>query len=111
MPDTQPALDLVCLGDAFLHHGERLEKHGDILQSLWDLHHEIGAIYVVLSQVAVQQVNATLKVSVVGRHVVRADDVVNTLPWPPNRSHNVIATSELRHPFCDFFDDAEAFVS
>src|SRR5213076_1411043 len=52
-----------------------------------------------------------LEVHVVGRHVGRADAVVDAHPGPAHRRDHVVARHQLRHPCPDLLDYAETLVA
>src|SRR5271165_2670783 len=94
-PHLQATLDLVSLYDAFLYDRHRLKQNGDILQSLRNLDDVLGIVDVILGQEAVQPADATLKVLIVGGHVVGADLVVEAIARAAHGSHYVLAGLEL----------------
>src|SRR2546430_16637802 len=91
LPYFQATLDLVRLVDSFLDDGCRFEQHADLLEALWHLDDEFDVVHVVLGQIAMAQVDTTLVVGVISGHIVRADQVVDTLAWPAHSGHDVIA--------------------
>ena len=57
------------------------------------------------------EVDAALEVSVVGRHVLQADAIVETRSGPPYGCHDVVARLEFIDLCADGFDDAKALVA
>jgi hypothetical protein len=64
-----------------------------------------------LGQVAVAEVDATLEVDIVGRHIVGADAVIDAAARSPHRGHDEVTRPEFGHVRADGFDLAEVLVA
>jgi hypothetical protein len=84
-------LYLVRLLYALLHDADRFHQHPDFLQGGGNLDYVLRIFHVALGQKAVQQVDAALVVSVVGGHVVGADQVVDAVAWSAHGRRHVVA--------------------
>jgi hypothetical protein len=83
------------LHDTLFSHRERLEQYPYRRKRRRDLHQVVRRIDVELGQETVQPIDPALVVRVVGRHVRRADDVVEALARPPHGRNDVIPRPEL----------------
>src|SRR5205823_10191484 len=93
-PQTPPIFPYTTLfrsGD-----GRRLEQHAVLAQRLGQREDVLVVLDVVLGQVAVQQVDPTLEVDVVGREVLQADLPVERGARPPHAGRSEEHTSELQ---------------
>ena len=97
--------------DALFNNRERFQKHANVLQSLRHLHNELCVVDVVFSQKSVAKVDAPLEVGIVGGHVVRADQVIETSPRSPNCGDDIISRLQLSHIRTNRFHPAETFMS
>src|SRR5215471_10928725 len=70
----------------------------------------VGIVSVVLSQIAVAEIDAPFKVGVVRGHILQPDPVVNAATRPAHHGHDVVAGDELHNVRSDFFYAAEALV-
>ena len=111
MPNLQPALNFVSLVNTFFNYREWFEQHSNVFQSLRYLHDELDIIDVVFRQIAVAQVNAALEIRVICGHVVRADQVVDTVAGPADSSYDVVPGLNLGDIRAHSFHLAEAFMA
>src|SRR5262249_44130747 len=77
----------------------------------WHLDDEFGVVHVILGQKSVTQVDSALEVSVIGGHVVRADQVINASAWPANGSDHIIANFQFGHVAAYCLDTAETLMA
>ncbi len=65
--------------------------------------HDIGSIlYVILGQVAVQRIDAALKIDIIGGHVLQADLVIDTLSRAAYTCHDIRSRSNgIRNMWTD----------
>jgi hypothetical protein len=104
-------LNFVGLSDALLNDGRWFEQYADFLKALGDLDDKLSIIDVVLTHVAVAQIDAALKVRIIRRHVVGADQVVDARTRTAYRCDHIIARLQFRHVRTDSFDLAKTFVT
>ena len=84
-------MNLVCLRNPFLDDGGRFKQHTHFFQTLRYFHDELRVVDVILTHVPVAQVDAALEVTVVGRHVVCADQVVDACTWSAYSRDHVVS--------------------
>src|SRR4051812_6508928 len=111
MPNLQPALRLVGLRNSLLDDRERFQQYTDLLEHGGDVDDELGVVYVVFSEISMKQIDAALIVDVVGCHVIRTDEIVNTVSGAANGGHDVVSGLEFRHVGTDCLDTTKAFMS
>ena len=104
-------MDLERLRDAFLRHGHRLEQHTDLFEPPRHLDDEVFVLDVILSEIAVAQIDAALEVLRVGRHVLETDGVIDARARAPHGGDHVVAWRDRGDVRADGFDAAEAFVA
>jgi hypothetical protein len=104
-------LNLIRLGDPFFNDGGWLEQHPNLFQALRYFHDKLGIVKVILTQVTVTQVDATFEVGVVGRHVVRADQVVNACTWPAHGCYHVVSRFYFGDIWTNCFNLAETLMA
>src|ERR1041385_5218909 len=97
--------------NALFDHGKWLEQYTDVLQTLGHFDDELGIVYVILGQKTMAQVDATLEVGVVGRHVVGADEVIDASAGTANGGHYIVARLQFGHIRTNGFDATEPFVA
>ena len=97
--------------DSFFYDGSWLQQHTNMLKTFRYFDDDLDIVDVVFSQIAVAQVDAPLVIGVVGRHIVRADQVIDARTRTAHRGHDIVA----RLQFCDIGSDgfhlAEAFMA
>ncbi len=103
-------MNLERLRDPLLDHRAGLKQHADLAQLARDLDDVLGIVDVVLGEVAVAKVDASLEVDIVGRHVIGADRVVQAVAWTAHGRDHEVSRRELGHVRANLFDHAEALV-
>src|SRR5262249_42108238 len=103
-------LNLIRLGNALLDNRQRFEQDPDMFQADGNLDEIVGIVSVVLSQIAVAEIDAPFEVDVVGGHILQPDPVVNAETRPAHHGHDVVPGNKLRYAWSDLFHAAEALM-
>ena len=104
-------MNLVSLRNPFLNDGRGLKQYTDFFKPLRDLHDEFSIVDVIFAHVTVTQIDATLEVRIVRRHVVRADQIVDARAGPAHSSHYVITRLHFSHVWTNRFNLPETFMT
>src|SRR5262249_46397991 len=111
LPNSEATLNLVRLRNSFFDNRCWFKQHADFFESLRNLHDEFRVIDVIFTHVAMTKVDSTFEVSIVGRHVVGADKIVDARPGTTDGGDHIIARLYLRDVWTNGFDLAETFVA
>src|SRR5215471_4303065 len=82
-----------------------------MLETFWNFDNEFRIVHVVFRQIAVAQIDAALVIGAVGRHVIRADQVIDALAGPAHGSDDIVARLQFSDIRADSFDLTKTFVA